>query len=234
VESITVHPPGTVFQKPFSTGEFEIAGFDDAQDDRRQLAAAAQGGQTPVPMLGRRMYQKGLQTFVWKAEDPNEDRLQYDALYRREGDTTWRALQRGLSDAIVVWDTTSVPDGTYVLKIAASDAPSNSPGTALTGERESTSFEIDNTPPRITLATQGTDGGRIRFSVSDDHSPVQRVEYSLEGERWRVVYPTDGIPDSRVEEFAIELGGNTGRAVTIRATDAMNNTATVTERRIKE
>lgn len=233
VESITVHPAGTVFQKPFSTGEFEIAGLENAPDDRRQMAA--QAGQTPAPMLGRRMYQKGLQTFVWKAEDPNDDQLLYDVLYRREGDTAWKALARGLQDPIVVWDTTSVPDGTYVVKIAASDAASNSPGTALAGERESTSFEIDNTPPRITLAGDGRDGGRLRFTVRDDHSPVQRVEYSLEGERWRVVYPTDGIPDSRTEEFEIGLGGNAGRAVIIRATDAMNNTATVTssELRIK-
>jgi sugar lactone lactonase YvrE len=231
VESITVHPAGTVFQKPFSTGEFEIAGYEDAPDERRQLAAA-QSGQGPAPMLGRRMYQKGLQTFVWKAEDPNDDRLQYDILYRREGDTAWKALKRGLSDPIVVWDTTSVPDGTYVIKIAASDAASNSPGTALTGERESTSFEIDNTPPRIALGGAAREG-RIAFTVRDDHSPVQRVEYSLEGERWRVVYPTDGIPDSRVEQFEIDLGGNPGGTVTIRATDAMNNTATVTELRIR-
>ena len=29
VSSITIHPPGTVFQRPFSTGETEIAGFED-------------------------------------------------------------------------------------------------------------------------------------------------------------------------------------------------------------
>ena len=29
VSSITVHPAGTVFQRPFSTGELEIAGFED-------------------------------------------------------------------------------------------------------------------------------------------------------------------------------------------------------------
>jgi hypothetical protein len=223
VDSVTVHPAGTVFQKPFSTGEFEIAGFPDVPDDRRM--AAAQPGQGSAPMLGRRMYQKGLQTFVWKADDPNEDQLQYDLLYRREGDTTWKALTRALTDPIFVWDTTSVPDGTYVVKVAASDAPSNSPGTALIGERESNSFEIDNTPPRIQLAEK-RDGGGVRFSVRDDHSPIQRVEYSLEGERWRVVYPTDGIPDSRSEEFEIDLGQGAGRTVTIRATDAMNNSST--------
>ena len=32
VASVTVHPPGVVFQKPFSTGETEIAGFDDDPD----------------------------------------------------------------------------------------------------------------------------------------------------------------------------------------------------------
>src|SRR5690606_22355195 len=35
VESITVHPPGVAFQKPFSTGEAEIAGFDEEPLERR-------------------------------------------------------------------------------------------------------------------------------------------------------------------------------------------------------
>jgi sugar lactone lactonase YvrE len=228
IESITVHPSGTVFQKPFSTGEFEIAGFDGEGPDTRQTqaAAASPGGPQAAPLLGRRMYQKGLQTFVWKADDPNEDRLQYDVFYRREGDATWKALERGLNDSIVVWDTSMVPDGTYVMKVGASDAPSNSPGTALTGERESSSFEIDNSPPRIVVPAGSAN--TLRFTVRDDHSPVQRVEYSLDGDRWRVIYPLDGIPDSRAEEFEIDLGENVGRTVTIRATDAMNNAATQT------
>ena len=230
VVSITVHPPGVVFQRPFSTGETEIAGFEDNTSDGRQpLQAAAQAGTpAPPPALGRRQYQKGLQTFVWKAEDQNDDRLQFDAYYRREGDSTWRPLRRGLWDPIFVWDTTSVPDGTYVVRIVASDAPSNSPGTALTGELESTSFDVDNSPPRIEFASGEKAGGRvIRFVVRDDHSPVQRVEYSLDASRWRVVYPKDGIPDSREEEFEITLDpSETGRSVIVRATDAMNNVAT--------
>jgi hypothetical protein len=225
VDSITVHPAGTVFQKPFSTGEFEIAGYDDDNGDSRQAATAQSTPAQPAPMLGRRMYQKGLQTFVWKADDPNDDRLQYDVSYRREGDSAWRSLKAALSDTLFVWDTTSVPDGTYVVKITASDAPSNSPGSALVGERESGSFEVDNTPPRVVFPEK-RDGTILRFSVIDEHSPVQKVEYSLEGDRWRVVYPLDGIADSRAEEFEINLGDNLGRSVTIRATDAMSNAAT--------
>jgi hypothetical protein len=208
----------------------EIAGFEENTSDGRP---ATQSGPPatptpPAPSLGRRIYQKGLQTFVWRAEDHNEDRLQYDAFYRREGEAAWRPLRRGLWDAIFVWDTTSVPDGTYVVKIAASDAPSNSPGTALVGELESATVEIDNSPPRIEFHQGAKPGGRtIGFVVRDDHSAVQRVEYSLDASRWRVVYPKDGIPDSRREDFDVALEeGETGRSVIIRATDAMNNVAT--------
>jgi hypothetical protein len=234
VESITVHPAGTVFQRPFSTGEMEIAGFEDNTSDGRQAnqtgAASPGAGVTPAsPPLGRRVYQKGLQTLVWKAEDPNSDRMQFDVLYRREGETAWKALKRGLWDPIFVWDTTSVPDGTYLVKIAASDAPSNSPGTALIGEMESVTFDIDNTPPRIDAQPVTRAGVKttIAFTVRDEQSPVQRVEYSLDASRWRVVYPRDGIPDSRNEEFEVTLDeAEVGRSVILRAMDAMDNIAT--------
>ena len=182
-----------------------------------------------APALGRRIYQKGLQTFVWKAEDENDDRLQFDVLYRREGETAWKALHRALTDPIFVWDTTSVPDGTYFVKVAGSDAPSNSPGAALIGELESVGFDIDNTAPRIEAQPAARNGGKttITFAVRDEQSPVQRVEYSLDASRWRVAYPKDGIPDSRREEFEVALDeSESARSVIIRATDAMNNVAT--------
>lgn len=233
ISSITVHPSGTVFQRPFSTGETELAGFDDAAADVRfaaQAAAAVTPGQpSPAPALGRRIYQKGLQTFVWKAEDDNDDRLLFDILYRREGETSWKLLHRGLTDPIFVWDTTSVPDGTYVVKVSASDALSNSPGAALVGELESVSFDIDNTAPAIELKPATRTGSRttITFTVRDEQSPVQRVEYSLDASRWRLAYPKDGIADSRREDFEVRLEeSEPARSVIIRATDAMNNVAT--------
>jgi hypothetical protein len=234
VASITVHPSGTVFQRPFSSGEMEIAGFEDNTSDGRQpnqtQPPPATGSTTPLPpALGRRIYQKGLQTIVWKAEDANGDRLQYDVSYRREGETGWKILRRTIWDPIFVWDTTSVPDGTYVIRIAASDAPSNAPATALSGEMESVNFDIDNTPPRIEAqpATRAAARATIAFSVRDDQSAVQRVEYSLDASRWRVVYPKDGIPDSRREDFEVTVDeSEPGRNVIIRATDTMNNVAT--------
>jgi hypothetical protein len=231
VSSITVHPPGIVFQRPFSTGEMEIAGFEDNTSDGRPSGQSAASGGQPgaAPALGRRIYQKGLQTFVWRAEDENDDRLRFDVFYRREGETTWKALRRGMTDPIFVWDTTSVPDGTYFIKVSATDAPSNSPGAALVGELESVSFDVDNTAPRIEMQPTTRSGARtvVPFVVVDEQSTVQRVEYSLDASRWRIVYPKDGIPDSRREEFEVVLDESEGgRSVIIRATDAMNNVAT--------
>jgi hypothetical protein len=227
VSSITIHPPGTVFQRPFPTGEPEIAGFEGETPDRRAAVQNAPGGnQGGGPALGRRSYQKGLLTFVWRAEDENRDDLMYDVLYRREGDTSWKLLRRSLRDAIFVWDTTSVPNGRYVVQVVASDLPSNAPDAALVGSMESTAFEIDNTPPAVSVTGSRRDGERviISFDVRDTDSSVQKVEYSLDGDRWQAIYPRDGIADSRFEQFDLAMDGETAaRAVIIRATDALNN-----------
>jgi len=223
VTSITVHPPGTVFQRPFPVDP-EIAGFEGDLPDKR--ANQSQGSSSPS--LGRRVYEKGLMTFVWRAEDENGDELSYDVFYRREGETSWKLLKRGMSDQILVWDTTSVPNGRYTVRIVASDAPSNSTASALTGARESTAFAIDNVPPVITVTSVRRDNGRvtIAFDVRDANSSVQKVDYSLDGDKWQSVYPKDGIADSRFEQFELVLEGDAvSRGVTLRATDALNNTA---------
>jgi SMP-30/Gluconolactonase/LRE-like region len=228
VRSITVHPPGIVFQKPFTTGEPELAGFDDQTTPDRKLANAAMTGQQSSPALGRRTYQKGLETLVWKADDENDDDLIYDVLYRREGETTWKVLRRGMTDTILAWDTTTVPNGTYFVRIVASDLPSNPAGTALVGELDSSVLEIDNSPPEIAVRSVKFEGGRttITFDVKDDHSAIQRVEYSSDGQRWSSVFPTDGVADSKEEHYELVIAGELSeRGLTLRAGDTMNNVA---------
>lgn len=102
-------------------------------------------------------------------------------------------------------------NGRYSVRVSASDAQSNSPATALVGTMESTAFEIDNAPPSIA----GTAVRRetiIAFDVRDDHSSVQKADYSLDGDRWMTIYPRDGIADSRVGQYELVLEGRCGRA----------------------
>src|SRR6187402_1633873 len=101
INSVTVHPPGVVFQRPFVNDESAIAGLDDLATDSRRPPGDP-GPPTPAP--GRRMLQKGLQTLAWKADDDDGDHLTYTLQYRREGETAWHDLKAGLTDSIFVWD----------------------------------------------------------------------------------------------------------------------------------
>lgn len=224
VSAITVLPPGVVFQRPFTSSDAEIAGFDNAV---ASAEADIQAQETSAQPVGRRMYRKGLQTLQWRAEDPNGDRLTYAVSYRREGESAWRALRDALTDPIFVWDTTSVADGRYTVRVTASDGTANSPADALEGTRDSDSFDIDNSAPVITVAPASGDGRIVQLTVRDAQSGVHRVEYALGGERWQVVYPEDGLSDSREESFTITLPAAADRArLVVRATDVLQNVST--------
>ena len=226
VTEVVVHEPGIVFQQPFPSGDPPIAGLADAAGAR---VANPRGAVAPQQnTLGRQIYRKGLQTFAWTGLDGNQDELLYDVSYRAESESTWHPLALGLRQPIFSWDTTSAPDGTYVIQITASDAVSNPPGLALTGARESTPFDIDNSPPALDLASSELRGEQLflTFTVSDTHSPIHRVEYSLDPERWQVVHPVDQISDSRTERFELTIAADSRDILVIRATDALGNTVT--------
>ena len=69
-------------------------------------------------------------------------------------------------------------------------------------------------------------GARLNVRVHDAQSAIQKVEYSLGGGPWRLVYPVDGLADSPDERYEIPLAADAdaGRIV-IRATDVMQNVA---------
>jgi hypothetical protein len=227
VTSVTVHPPGVVFQRPYSNEDGAIAGLDDAVADARR--APGDSG-PPAPTPGRRMFQRGLQTIAWRAEDGDEgDRLTYTIEYRREGTDTWRVLRSGLTDSLYVWDTTSAVDGRYAIRVRASDSPSNAADRALVGEREGDPIEVDNTPPAITSEVVRQGGSaRVAIRVVDARSPIQKVEFSVGGGPWQIVYPVDGLADAPDERYELPLAANTDPAqIVIRATDLLQNSSAV-------
>ena len=59
-------------------------------------------------------------------------------------------------------------------------------------------------------------------------SAVLKAEFSQDGQRWRGIFPVDGISDSRAEHYELVIDGELGeRGLTLRASDAMNNVETV-------
>jgi hypothetical protein len=236
VSDIVIHTPGQTFQKPIvATGQLEVLGLDGTLSEGSPSpngAATAAGMPPPMNLtaIARPFYRKGIQTVTWKASDGNNDELRFDVHYRAEGETLWKVLRQGLDSPVIAWDTVAMPDGRYTLRIVASDAASNPAESARTGERTSRSFEVDNTPPRVLnlTAEPEADGHRIRFSVEDDVSPIESVEYSVNSGKWSIVFPVDGIADSRQESFDFRIDGYKGGVYTlvVKVTDTLSNTVT--------
>lgn len=147
----------------------------------------------------------------WVAHDDNDDQLTYSLYYRGDGETRWLLLKDGLTDKFYSFDASLLPDGGYTFKVTASDAPSHSPGEALTAEKESARVEVDTTPPRIeNLATAlESDTVHVTFRAEDGFSPIKRAEYSIDANDWQYVEPVGQITDSKTEmyDFKVPITG---------------------------
>jgi hypothetical protein len=230
VTALTVHPPGEVFQKPLSvTGDMEILGLASQDAPENKTTARPRGPAASPTAFSRRLYQKGFQTLSWRGDDDNDDSLSYDVTYRPIAAKTWSVLREGLTDPVLAFDTQTLPNGRYVVRVTASDARSNPPAAALTATFESEGFDIDNTPPTILPRALPGSQPAIVAEVRDDQSVIRKVEFSVDGGPWFEVQPKDGIDDGLVESYDILLpfGISTGNhVVVIRALDALDNAAT--------
>jgi hypothetical protein len=139
----------------------------------------------------------------WNAHDDNDDQLVYSIYYRGDGETRWLLLKDDLTEKAYSFDASLLPDGGYTVKVVASDAPSHSPGEALTATRESRRFEVDSTPPRVENLTASLDGAQIhvRFRAEDGFSNIRRAEFSIDAGEWKYVEPAGQLSDARIEDY---------------------------------
>ena len=167
----------------------------------------------------------------WKVEDANADTLQYTLYYKAVDEPNWRLLKKELSKANHEWDVTTVPDGRYILKIVATDKLSNPVGWAKSAEKVSLPVDVDNTQPtmgNIQVTANGDNTYKIACDVTDATTPLQKAVYKIDSdEHWRVIFPDDGIFDSKTEQLLLETGElpEGAHTITIRVTDNAQNTA---------
>jgi len=149
----------------------------------------------------------------WNAHDENDDQLVYSIYYRGDGETRWLLLKDNLGDKAYSFDASLLPDGGYTVKVVASDAPSHSPGEALTAEKVSRRFEVDTTPPRIEHLTATVEGGQIHvtFRAGDGFSPIRRAEYSVDAGDWKYVEPAGQLSDAKTEKYDFKVAPEEGK-----------------------
>lgn len=170
---------------------------------------------------------RGTQNITWSAADLDGDPLSIDIYYSRNGGITWVDLARGLSNTGVwAWDTTTVQDGLYVVKVVADDS-------MVSAQDDSPSFEIDNinepptvtvTRPNVRMRLSGTE--QILWTASDpDGDPLTYDIEWWDGSTWRTIVtgyvpPSPSNPSYDWNTRTVPDGIN--YLVKVRATDGVN------------
>jgi hypothetical protein len=219
IKELTIHDPGEVFLKSPPPGDKivdlqhpDLTGIFTTLDDNAEESTSP----------GRRYYRVGTQSVAWKAEDPNGDPLLFDIDIQKAGGRDWWRLREHRETSVLAFDTQALADGTYRIRLTASDAPTN-PARPLTTQLLSSYFVIDNTPPVVSVERRGAVWEVV---VRDASSPITRVELNRDADRWEALQPADGLLDSREERFSVPVkpGAHT---LAIRAVDDHHNRATV-------
>lgn len=190
------------------------------------------------PPIPRKVFQSGAKSIQWKAEDRNSDRLLYSIYYRTVRESKFKLLRENLNRTFFTIDGRALADGRYIFKIVANDNLSNPDSQALTGERVSEPFDIDNSAPFVTVVESPITAGentRVIFDVRENSGYIKSAEYNVDGGEWKRVYAEDGISDSQNERFVVNLKlKNAGEySVSLRVFDSSGNAgnARVTVRR---
>ena len=219
VKSITVEDPGVVYlaapppSGPVIDAEHpDVSGIFTVIDETNNRQAKT--------TKGKKFYRVGYRTVSWKGSDPNDDSLRFDLVVESR-DGFQLPVRERIDGTQLGVDTSALPDGIYRFVLTASDAPQN-PGDELETEATSRWLTVDNTSPTIEIEP---DGKVWKVKLRDASSPIARVEWSRNGDRWHQLAPEDGVLDGTDESFSLARE-NGGGLVVVRAIDRHHNRTT--------
>jgi outer membrane protein assembly factor BamB len=188
---MAVNPPqpkNETVQVTFPTAGASVQGF---VPDANAAPLTAQKDKTAV-------------TVRWAAHDDNGDDLIFAVWYRGVGERNWRLLKDKIAEKYLSFDSALLPDGSYEIKVVASDAPAHP--EALEGERVSGVFVVDTTPPvpgPLVASLIPGSPARIHatFEAKDATSPIAHAEYSIDAGPWQYLEPVGRVSDSLEERY---------------------------------
>ncbi|MBN2246590.1 MAG: hypothetical protein JW755_12170 [Candidatus Aminicenantes bacterium] len=221
ITDLQIFSPNVVFIKP-PVQEEQVFGKHNDNDEKTD-----KNSQSSALAMAKKTERKGFQTIVWGAEDENEDDLIFSVYIRNSQEERWRLLQENLLDKIYAFDTVTMPDGIYFLKVKAGDELSNPGGIALSDEKSSKPIVIDNSLPVIKQFQAVKNGNKLSasFLTEDSFSRIKEVKYLIRPDIWRVIFPVDGICDSDQEkfEFTLNLMPKSDDLITVKVMDEQGN-----------
>jgi sugar lactone lactonase YvrE len=229
IERIEITPANYKFPAPSASGPSQTLSLPSLGPQAAREENTNTIPETPATSTPAMQPAKGFLGARWIASDPNGDSLIYKVEIRGVKETEWKLLKDKVAEKYYSWDSTAFPDGEYMLRVTASDAPSNPPGQALSASLESAPFLIDNTPPKISGLTATRNGNQlaIRWHAADALNNITNAEFSLDGGDWTVAAPLGGLSDSLELDYDLSLDAAPGEhTIAVRVTDAYDNQAT--------
>ncbi|MCC6442329.1 MAG: hypothetical protein IT210_02615 [Armatimonadetes bacterium] len=145
------------------------------------------------------------------------------------------AAETALKETSFSWDTTQAPDGTYRLKVVATDRLSD-PGSPQSAEAVSGDISVRNAAPEVSvdIAREGipADTKELKGWAAGKGVEIAGVEWRLDEGDWTATTPEDGIFDSPQESFRIALPALAAgeRMLEIKAIDGAGNSTTKKEK----
>jgi outer membrane protein assembly factor BamB len=151
---------------------------------------------------------EGVFKIGYKASDENDDKLIYTLDFRKIGRTNWIQIKDKIETDNFEWDSKTVEDGRYEIRVTASDERSNSVATKLTGSRISDPIVVDNTSPVIRRYAIEKSGrtATVKLDIADELSVIGKLEYTVDSNaEWKGALPDDGVCDTTEESFTITI-----------------------------
>ncbi len=163
----------------------------------------------------------------WTASDPDKDSLMATLQVRPAGSENWQLLKQCSPDEnSYKWNTASLKDGRYDVRIVVSDELAN-PDAALTSEYVIYNIVIDNTPPVCHVQRFSEQEGKLIIEgLATDNWQIAEIAYHTEKDNiWRGVAAADGLYDSAEELFRLLVPlDKEGKAkITLRCRDTAGN-----------
>jgi sugar lactone lactonase YvrE len=171
----------------------------------------------------------GIFKITYKATDRNNDKLLYQIDIRQIGRANWLKIKDDLETENFDWDSRTVEDGRYEIRVTASDKRSNTTTTAMEDSRISDPVVVDNTPPAIKspVATVKDKTATIKFTAVDALSAIGSVSYTVDSDAdWNGTLPDDLVYDTTSEDFTIVINKlEPGQhVIAVKVADAVGNT----------
>ncbi len=203
----------------------EISGQSKSALRETKEGLAASGGEGPK--------HDSVVHVTWKVDNPDQDALRFRLSYRREGEP-WRDMLREgeiVTKSEYDWETSTLPEGKYRVRVEASDEAANPPDQVLKHTLETSGVLVDNTPPTFTslafARAQNQASRRLTARVVDGVGPITRVDVSIDGHaEWRPLAPVNGVFDSSDEAIDADVSALLPpgtHIVAVRAFDAAGN-----------